>query len=215
MFRAFSLFCLFALLFSTGAAAPIPKEPKPTPYFPTRVGYKWVTSSSWTNSITHSVTQLEQKTHIVTKVEQKDLQTFVTVCTERNGKLSSEAVMLITAKGLFVPEAANEKLDTPICALKLPPKPGERWDTKFTLAGSTIETQYETLEPEEVKVPAGKFKAIPVKTKSTVTTQFTKLTLTQEKTIWFAPGIGVVKVEDKDPGATTVDVLESFTPGKE
>ncbi|HVK11989.1 MAG TPA: hypothetical protein VM597_24660 [Gemmataceae bacterium] len=61
---------------------------------------------------------------------------------------------------------------------------------------------------EEVEVPAGKFRAIPVTSDSTRAGQTVKVTSR------YAPKIGMVKSEAVINGITTTHVLKSFTSGK-
>jgi hypothetical protein len=61
---------------------------------------------------------------------------------------------------------------------------------------------------EEVEVPAGKFKALRVEAEQELGANVFKSTL------WYAPGVGLVKSVTNTNGTERVQVLKSFTPGK-
>ena len=61
---------------------------------------------------------------------------------------------------------------------------------------------------EEVEVPAGKFKAVPV-------TSINHLAGRIQKTRhWYAPGVGLIKTAPFDGDVGGTEILKSFTPGK-
>ena len=86
----------------------------------------------------------------------------------------------------------------PAVLLKLPAKPGDTW-TEAHLTWTVWEA--------EVEVPAGKSTAIPVSTELEVPGEAGK------RTVWFAPGVGMVKTVTTAFGIDRTTVLKSFTPG--
>ena len=64
-------------------------------------------------------------------------------------------------------------------------------------------------EPEEVKVPAGTFKAVPVETGLLVREQSVGITT------WYAPGTGIVQIKVAAAADELITLrLTKFTPGK-
>ncbi|QJW93900.1 hypothetical protein [Frigoriglobus tundricola] len=209
---AFALaFALAVLSFTFAPAAPIPKEPAPIPYFPTRTGAKWV----WK-------TNDPKETLVVTEVNKKDAGALtVTVCWEADGEHSNFGTFLVTDKGLFSKDFAGKELNPPICLLKSPPKAGDKWETRTGLVDGLFELcqKCKVLEAEWVEVPAGKFKAFPVVSEITVSVKFgpaqQKAPEPITRTEWYAPGIGLVKLKHKRGTDDEVRELQSFTPAKE
>ena len=74
--------------------------------------------------------------------------------------------------------------------------------------GGGGQVTYTVGKEEEVTVPAGTFKAIPVTSQVDVGGRLLK------NTSWYAPGVGVVKVVMANDGNERVQELKEFTPGK-
>jgi hypothetical protein len=92
-----------------------------------------------------------------------------------------------------------------VCLLKLPAKAGDEWEVRSTRNEVEFKLTATVRKVEKVKVPAGTFEAVPVVLEGTVGGR--TITATQ----WYAPGVGLVKVNQ---GETTIEELKSFTPGK-
>jgi hypothetical protein len=117
----------------------------------------------------------------------------VTVELSRGGK-SDTSEFVVSAKGVFRSTGTEPKPE-------FQPAPGTSWT-------SGDDTTHTVGREEEVKVPAGTFKALPVVT-------VVQLPGGQYKyTTWFAPGVGVVKSVSPGQKGETVQVLMAFTPGK-
>jgi hypothetical protein len=173
------------LLFSCLAfAAPVPKDAGMNAiYFPTTVGAKWVYEDADGETEEVEVYEVE-----------KDGDSLV-VGRRRVGETTPYTKMIVSADGLRQP---RDRTGGEIgWILKARAKAGESWevpDGKRTASG-----------PEEVKVPAGTFKALKVVLE----------TEGQTLTSWYAPGIGEVKRVIKRNGVETVyRSLKSFAEGK-
>jgi hypothetical protein len=151
-------------------------------------------------------------------VENRDLATIVTVSElKSDGSHEYQWKMRSSIDGLDLVDDRFQVWDRPVCWLKLPHKDGNTWEAEVQVKPKDANVEFDELwkfqayGPEEVQVPAGTFKAIRV---HSYRVQFP----TSERTIWYAPGVGMVKQEDSSgpavrPGKSWA-VLYSFTPGK-
>jgi hypothetical protein len=181
----------------TAAPVPVPKE-EPL-YFPTRVGAEWVYDD---DGYKYKFT--------VTKVEKKDSATLVTVeVYQSDGKTTQHSYTVEVSKtGIRETLNFNRKVEPPTPLLKLPCAKGDKWESPFSLDGEKRADYAMTVGGvEEVKVPAGTFKAIRV---DKVSIGVDKKT-TQTITTWYAPGVGPVRIAYRS--GSTRDLI-SFTPGK-
>ncbi len=166
-------------------------------YFPTAVGARWSRSSGG-----------EEGTSVVTAVEEKDGGKLVTVAAalEKDGPLVPVEKTLVCEKGLFLVWVGGSACQPPICLLKHPPQPGDKWETLSTVDYVPLRELNEVSGPEEVSVPAGLFQAVGVSSNGTGGFGGTW----SRTTTWYAPGVGAIK---KVSGGRDVFVLESFNPG--
>ncbi|QEL17593.1 hypothetical protein [Limnoglobus roseus] len=188
-------------------AAPPPKaaDEKAGLYYPTTVGTKWVLETKAGDATTES-------TVTVTGVVEKDGVFRVTTETVRAtaaaaGPRATAVTHEVSAAGLATVARAGAELKIPQPLLKLPAKKGDTWGVGNGPAAGGM--TYTVGEPVEVEVPAGKFKAIPVERTESGAAGGTPFT----STLWYAPGVGLVKsvVKLRDQERTTV--LKSFTLG--
>jgi hypothetical protein len=98
----------------------------------------------------------------------------------------------------------------PIVVLKLPPKKGQSWKVDSKADGQTLKGTFRVGEVEEVKVPAGTFKAL------TVTSEDLEANgLKMKITFYYADKVGLVKEVIQTGKQKIVVELEKFEPGKE
>ena len=184
--------------------APTREAGKEKFYFPTVVGTKWVYKEANVET-----------TEVITAVEEKNGSKFVTVARERkNGKLIPDDLIEVSSRGVFrhtrghILKIGKE----PVCLLDLALKPGKRREFDVR-GGEQVRSEAGWMvanEPEELEVPAGKFRAIRVDV------QLLKIS---EKavnppiafTCWYALEVGLVKQRSGD---NDEKVLVSFKPGK-
>jgi hypothetical protein len=188
-----------AVILGLSPAAQAPKGEKKLLYFPTRVGDKRVYETNFKNG------RQEKHVSTVTKVEEKDGAKVVTLETfndDDRAKLTAPSTYRVSEEGVFNLSKWDLKRDPPICLLKLPHKPGTKWEVSFGDDDKSVHTHGKV---ERVEVPAGVYQAIRV-----------DIVLTSggreyRGTEWHTPGVGRVKATD----SLSEDVLISFTPGKE
>lgn len=189
---------------ATTTAAPIPRKPKEPPlYFPTRVGAKWV----------YQIGEKDELTLSVTAVEKTDAGLLVSVTKHRpGGKTFLDKKMLVAPTGVTQVEGFDGKLESPWCWLKIPCVVGEKWESDCSNDLFVQKWECTVLGTEEVEVPAGKFTAVKVSSKLVAARRdrgpFPNIDISQVE--WYAPGVGVVKVEPNRPARP--QVLKSFIP---
>jgi hypothetical protein len=195
-------------LFATSAAfaAPVPKGEKKELYFPTTVGAKWVTTMTMGD-------RTSETTETVTKVEAKGGVYTVTVEVEAKGGAISNNFRVSDKEVARLRRGGGE--DDLVPLLRLAGKVGDKWELAVP-AGKTPGARAKKLtytlgKEEEVKVPAGTFKAIRVDFEAEQQGR-----VNQKDATWYAPGVGLVKaIQDIGGKAERTVVLKSFTPGKE
>ncbi len=182
-------------------AAPVPKSVKaPATYMSTTVGAKWVFEARSGKSVIES-------TEEVTAVVEKDGVSAVTV--RRSVKhFHRSDVVYVSGSGLL---ARRKVRAEPAAVFDPGRKVGDTWLVEgFDEWLSCDTTSYFTMgAEEEITVPAGTFRAIPVTEEV-----YSKGKRRCKITNWYAPGVGKVKVEDEDPSSFT-QILKEFTPGKD
>jgi len=212
MTRKRFLFTGFVLAWGIAAAGPIPSATqKPALYFPAKVGTKWE----------YEFDNGKRMTLTITKVQEKDGAKVVTVGeVGTGGGTTHYSTSRVSAEGLFLAEMGRGvgNVNPPLCELKLPHKDGGRWEAGPWDDGPYRDTKWKftAYGPEEVKVPAGTFKAIRVESEKTFGLGPPRL-----YTSWYAPDVGMVKMVVHDDGITggklrdTITSLKSFTKSKD
>lgn len=176
-----------------------------TPYYPLQVGTTWHYRSG------------EGKFSIqVAKHEKVGDTLCARLEVKRDGKVVAWQHLAVTSDGVYrhdLTETSSGKEVTqtpkpPILVLKLPPKKGDRWkvDSK---AGSDVFRGAFKIDEEEVKVPAGTYKAIRVSSQD-LEVKGLKPTITT----YYAKDVGMVKQVIKEGSATAEIELEKFEPAK-
>jgi hypothetical protein len=198
--RILTMSFTLAVVITVAAAAPVPKDAGPLPYYPTGVGASWTYDS---NNVKPRRAEL-----VVRTVEKKDNGIIVSVEFEDGGKWCPVEKVLVSTRGLFLMERGGSAFDPPVCILKLPHKPGEEWETVTTFVEREFRFKHKALDPESVRIPAGQFKALPVVQELRMTGSGAEL---WPQTYWYAPGVGRIK-STTDGGL--LEELESFTASK-
>ncbi len=187
---------LLLLAVALGATRSTADEPKKPNYFPLAKGNKWEYAVTLANKKKH--TQVVE----VTDTKMKDGKLIVTV------KGQSEYVYRVEDSAVMELSTDDDIRDTPVPRLKFPLKKGEKWSLKEKADGVTIELTWAVGEPVEVKVPAGKFTAVPV----IYTEDVGGIKVTN--TLHYVDGIGLVRREAVFFLGTVTEELTKFTPGK-
>jgi len=182
--RTFSAIALALFLLALSATAQKSEAPAPD-YFPLRVG------DSWTYRIESGQTQYSLK--IVS--EEKSADGTVRYLVEKVAGAKVQTVfskaggwVLMHSETYPEHEALVMKYESPKQYLKNPLVAGSEWRWKGKdITQTELEEDNQVTGPEDVTVPAGKFRAMKVVTK--VAGLSTPLT----RTNWYADGVGLVK----------------------
>ena len=124
-------------------------------------------------------------------------KTYIRVESYREGKLANVDWFALTSDGLIHPKTKDyvaggeSELNPPERLLSPGLAPQETWTWQDSQSPRTAQTT--VLSPEQIKVSAGSYRAVPVQTETSIPTEGepVHMTLTQ----WFVPGIGFVKYE--------------------
>jgi hypothetical protein len=192
------LAALFVLsLVVAAAAAPVPKgRPRGPEYFPTAVGTKWV----------YDHDGLECVEEII-RAEPRDGGTRLTV--QVTAPQPIDDTFRVTREGVFWLTFGGLEMDQ--YRLRFPLKAGNSWGVRTPIQpglGDASAGRMTVGEEETVEVPAGTYRAVPVKFDMTEV-DGQPLARPKHHIFWYAPGVGLVK--HKLPYGQRV--LKSFTPG--
>lgn len=174
-------------------AAPVPKHlAKGAPlYAPTTVGTKRVYEHRGAEQVL-----------IVTKVENRNGKTVVSVEREDNGKRVADDVVEVSEAGLIRTHWAGIDYDPPLVLVQGPVRVGESWAVKTT----GIKGTKKAAAVETIKVPAGTFEAVRIES------EYGPATAPSKSTAWYAPNVGLIKVIEGD--GTVAWLLKAFEPAK-
>jgi hypothetical protein len=185
------------------AGQPTAEQQKHADYFPLAVGSKW--------RYELYINQTKQKGagSQIAKVE--TIKGVKLARHESSEDMYPEqiAVQYLSAneKGVFRHITNGLELDPPVCVLKYPIKENESWQSTTTVGGKQVTTQCSVGQWEEIKVPAGKFKAIPVDV------SVKELPDVKGK-FWYAANVGIVMQTTEFKNAIITLRLESYEKGK-
>jgi hypothetical protein len=172
---------------------------KPTPYLPTAVGDTRVfevTDRGKTREVVERVTTVDQKGGLIV------------VGFSREGGDPASSRYAVSADGVFKVSVDELTYDPPHPILKLPLKGGETWEwtEKDRLERPIFKYKCTTGNEEEVKTPAGPFRAVRVEKECESNGAVLRTTY------WHARGAGLVKTVCNDKKEDWVQSLKSFTP---
>lgn len=196
---------LLPIGYREGVTAPVPVHlmPKGSPFFPNRVGTKWLYAS-------------EDGEYIWELVRLKDQEgaKFITVdvIKDRKEKTSQrfavrkEGVFLEFGTPFFVGEGQFDGKSWCVLPLRFPA--GASWDARAICEGGGILTgKMRVAAVEEVKVPAGTFTAARIEWHWAVSNQPFAKPKEPGPTYWYAPGVGLIQIGDPP-----VVRLKAFAP---
>lgn len=190
-------FC-FGLSADDQRTAVLQGEKKPN-MFPLIKGSQWEFDVN-VNGMALSVAQE------MTQVTKKGDQTTATLTTKVNG-MDIEEELSIDDKGIHRHSFNNMKLDKPMLSFKYPVQP-QKWTESVKVQGMDLDVKMEMKAAEDVTVPAGKYKAIPVVIE--VSVQGQEITATN----YYAEGVGIIKQDANLAGTKFTSELKKYTPGK-
>jgi hypothetical protein len=188
------------LVLGTVASGLVPGAPLPenSDYYPLKVGNKWVYRTSGGDTLTVQVSRIEKKDG----VDRAVLEML------NDGKVLASEHLSSSARGVFRHRFADVEAPAPVCVLKYPLRKGEAWDMEMMVLGDSITSKARAGDAEEVGVPAGKYRAIPVRMEAQAGP------IKFRMTAWYAPGVGMIKQVIEAAGQTTTIELEKFEEGK-
>jgi hypothetical protein len=172
------------------------KEPG-SPYYPLKIGTQWVYQVG-TAQVTMKVTKHEKVGDVMCGLVESSV----------DGKLVASEHISAGDTGVFRHTFNGQKASEPLCILKLPVKKDQTWGFDAKIANETVKGTFKSGD-EEIKVPAGTYKAITAAT--------TECELNGNKAdfkYWFVPGVGVVKQSMNLGGRELVSELKEFKAGK-
>lgn len=173
-------------------------EEKDTSYYPLKVGTRWIYKAANGQKTVIRVTKEEK----IGEVMCSKLEATV------NGALVASEHLAAQKDGIFRYAGNGMEVEPPVLVLKLPPKKGESWKVDSKFAGLTVQGTF-TLGEDQVAVAAGKYKTASVRTED-MKIGDTPVTTT----LWFAPGVGMVK-QVMDLAGTKVELeLEKYEAAK-
>ncbi len=198
-----------ALVLAVTPAAPVPKGQTPAAYFPTATGTKWVYQvTAVANNLPKRVSEV---TEVIVRVEEKDGGVVVHVA---RGSRPPTWEKLVSAEGVFMSRREEGEYDPPLPLIRLERGAvAKKWEWDSAAPGGPggrLTGECRGFDPEEVQVPAGRFRAIRVECVYTTGGGG----LPWEDTNWYAPGVGRVKGTQKSLGYQLETVLKSFSAGK-
>ena len=144
----------------------------------------------------------------IAKIEDVDGKQLARVEMVINGEIRGTEQIGVDAGGVFRHRINHIPMSPPACLLRNPIKEGETWKAEIKLGDEPVSMTAKTGIHEEVKVPAGTYRAISVAIDK-------KEGGTQARiTSWFAPGVGIVKQSIVMQGGNITMELMKFENSK-
>jgi hypothetical protein len=127
-----------------------------------------------------------------------------------NGKVQASELYAVRGDGVYRVKIKDDKIDPPVKILAIPPKKGDSWQINSKVGMQPISGKFTIKEVnEKVNVPKGSFE--------TVLVEGADLEVAGSKTtvkVWFAKGVGVVKLSYKIQDTESVLELTNYEEGK-
>jgi hypothetical protein len=186
------------LLLALAGAGRAQDKMETTPYYPLAVGSTWDYKAG-DNKFTLKVTKHEKVGNaLCARVEY-----FV------KDKSQSFEHVSVTKDGVYRNTFEGKEAMPPVLFLKLPPKKDETWKVDSKVGGEAVKGTFKNNGEEEVKVPAGSYKATVVASQD-LEANGMKMSVTY----YFAEKVGMVKQLVEVSGQKIVIELEKYEPGK-
>jgi hypothetical protein len=181
------------------------KKVKAPNYYPLQVGNQWDFRVEVMGNSASAVSK-------IAKIEKIDDVLLARLEATVNGKIVATEHLRQTDQGIFRHRNNGQEISPPICLLKYPVKPGDKWDGDITVGTEKGKYFCEAAE-EQVGVPAGKFKATRVKIR--LETEQNGVKNTVNTTYWFVLDIGFVRQTVDAGNLNIVMELEKFEPAND
>jgi hypothetical protein len=186
-----------ALILLAGSIARTADDKASTTYFPIQVGATWQYKVG-ENRFVLKIAKIEK----VGKVDAARVEMMVA------GKTTSFEHVGVTADAVLRYTFEGKTIDPPLPFLKLPPKAGQTWKVESKVDGQAMKGTLKA-GTEEVKVPAGTYKAVTVSGQD-MEVNGVKLNMT----CYYAEKVGMVKQVLEMGKHKVVIELEKYEPGK-
>ncbi len=183
-------------------------------YFPLKPGSKWVYRDVTTGPRGKDVEQ--DNLYEITGVEEYHGKECIILnrLMHKMPMFASKDLYVVEGDKIFTYGARDIREGTkePSLMLKFPFKAGEKWETNE----NSVRRIHTMVGEEEVKVPAGTFKAWKMENKYVIDKGVKQ---TSNVTVWYARGVGVVKVNSSAKSKDTsiknsMELLEYSIPGE-
>jgi hypothetical protein len=192
--------CLGLVFVLAGGALAADVEPPrkgSSDYYPLAVG------SAWTYDANGEEIQVKVvKREKVGGVLCARLETIV------KGEVVSTEHVAVQKDGLYRYTTNGQAITPPLRFLKLPCKKGDTWKADCKVSDQAVAVEF-ALDEGEVKVPAGKYKAVIART-----TKAKVSGVEMKMAAWYARGVGVVRTTVTVGGQEVTAELKKFTPAK-
>lgn len=166
--------------------------------FPFKVGNSWTYTIKTAIRIGDRATQgTQEATFKVTKVDVVNGETRATLDMSVGGKVRDRQVWTSNSKGIYqisLGMTPVRKFSTPIPSIVFPVEPGKKFAWAGTDGKAKMAYNNEIVGPQEVDTEEKRLSAIAVDSKGTSTVG--NVTEKTDRTIWFAPGIGMVRIRE-------------------
>jgi hypothetical protein len=198
---------LFCPLWLVAAGVSAQDKLAERPYFPLQVGTTW-----------HYKVGDRKLTIRVSKHEKVGDVLCALLEVTRDGKVIASEHLSVSVDGVYRHDQTKVEKDgktttqtmkPPILVLKLPAEKGEKWQVDSKADGDSLRGTYQIAGEEEVKVPAGTYKALRV-----VSLDLEVNGLKPVLTTYYAAGVGMVKQVIQVGAAKTEFELTKFETGK-
>lgn len=176
--------------------------------FPFKVGNSWTYTAKTAIQVQNRQTSREAEvTFKITKVVDIPGGKKATLDLITNNKVVDRQVWLSTTKGIFQSSIGIAKVrnfSSPIPAIQFPVEPSKKFSWKGSDGKTNMSYNFTILGPQEVDTDEKRMSGIAVESKGTSVAG--KITEKTERTIWFAPGVGIVRIREST--ASNVGVSE-------
>ena len=173
-----------------------------TTYYPLAVGTSWEYKAG-DSKYTLRVTKHEKvgdtpcaRVEMIVKEKDKD-------------KAVSFEHVAVAKDGVSRYSFEGKEAKPPVLFLKLPPKKDETWKVDSKVGGESVKGTFKNTGEEDVKVPAGSYKAVVVASQD-LEANGVKMSVTY----YFAEKVGMVKQVVEVSGQKIIIELEKYDPGK-
>ncbi|HZY85237.1 MAG TPA: hypothetical protein VFE78_10435 [Gemmataceae bacterium] len=187
-----------SLLLARASAGFAQEKMETTPYYPLAVGATWeykVGESKFTMKVT--------KHEKVGNVLCARLEML------KDNKPQSFEHVSVTKDGVCRNTFEDKEAMPPVLFFKLPPKKDQSWNVDSKAGGASIKGTFKDAGEEDVKVPAGSYKAVVVASQD-LEANGVKMSITY----YFAKDVGMVKQVVEIAGQKVIVELEKYEAGK-